>query len=247
MSWLGDVIMSWAAWAAVVEAAVVSFALGVALWQYKLFRQGEVHLTLTHDIKAVLGSGKSGKYFLMVTTNIHNPSKVKMVPEEGYCQIWDLRDATCVKEIKKKPRIWKDEEMVLEPGETQRWHNQVILCADCTALKIKTAVIDTRKKSRVRGQQREWEQTSVFELHPKGGNQEMTEDTSADNSEQTQSTSDTPQEAGTEFKFSEPSGVDTKGPKYITGAATPEASVDTVDVSDPAPPSGDDSAEQSKE
>lgn len=168
MDWLKDVI---APLATVVEAVVLSVVLGFAFVQFKLFRQGEGYLTLTHDIKALMGPCQSGKYFLMVTANIHNPSKVKMVPEEGYCQIWDLRDVTCVKEIKKKPGIWKDEKIVLEPGETQPLHYEIPLPVDYTALMIKTAIVDTRKKSRVHGKQREWQQTSVFEIHPKGGNQ----------------------------------------------------------------------------
>lgn len=133
-------------------------------WARKIYKRNwedRSYLTVTHDTTAV-PIPVSDEYFLMITFEVHNPSKVPATIGEIGITIWDIcapniEQVVC--DYTETSKEWESE-IVIGPGSSLYLSRGIEMELPQKVLKIETFV-------GIEGRAGGYGQGSLFEFHPK--------------------------------------------------------------------------------
>ncbi len=172
--------------ASVIQSVVTAFALIVggifAAYKWQVFREAEPHLTI--DNKVSHRRIGDGYVHIAVTATLHNSSKVKMEFREAFFllqqispvsdeEIERLYDQAYTGEeqgdlqwptLDETLRTWRDNELIVEPGESHQEIWEFIVSKDVESVMIYTYFYNSRLPQVPQG----WGATTVLDIVTRG-------------------------------------------------------------------------------
>ena len=148
----------------VVAVAAISLGGYGYWWARKVYKRNwedRAYLTVSHDTSAV-SIPASDEYFLMITFEVHNPSKVPATIGEISVRIWDVYAPSIeqlVCDYIETSREW-EWEIVVGPGATLYLSRSIEMELPRKVLKVEAFV-------GIEGRAGGYGQGSLFEFHPK--------------------------------------------------------------------------------
>ena len=169
-------------WADIALAVVTILAIFIgglfAAVKFDLFRDFEPHLTISHAIN----HRRVGQSYVHidVTVTLHNGSKVKVVPQEGFLVLQRISPATdeFAEEVYGKAFVdgtvepfewpvleelyidWRTRDMVIEPGEAHSEVLEFIISGEVSAVQVYTHFYPPEPAGNYRG----WSRATVYDI-----------------------------------------------------------------------------------
>lgn len=113
--------------------------VGLAVWEFKIFRKGRPYLNVTNEVQSF---PKDDKTCLVVTVIASNPSKVRVEPQHWSVEVCTL-DGCIIEQHEEDLGIDK---MVIDPGEIVRWNKDFLLDNPQDSLRIVSKIPDYKSK-----------------------------------------------------------------------------------------------------